>query len=281
MRPYIAASFVLCISLTVAWPWPPSVRKNDDLMQRRQNNAQGMKNCIYLGNHDKLILRRLDFTTTSASPSPADTSLVFDSNASSATASNTASNAASITGTLQPSAEASTTAVSGSSNNGPKPSDSSTRGQSGSNATLAPETTSIDPRLPAGGVEMLTPSAVAQPSYYKVGDQITFGWNYTSLVVTPTAVDILVSCAANDATYTLSTNASVKETGSVVWDTKADESGTTPLLTDTYTLIIHDAAQAVTAVGKSGYLGTFNSFTFGMYLPQPYTPLPAPGMFSA
>ena len=120
---------------------------------------------------------------------------------------------------------------------------------------------------------MITPSAIAQPSYYKIGDQITFGWNYTSLIVTPTAVDILVSCAANQATYTLSNNASVKETGSVVWDTKADESGTAPLLTETYTLIIHDAAQAVTAVGKAGYLGTFNSFTFGMYLPQPYTPL--------
>ena len=120
---------------------------------------------------------------------------------------------------------------------------------------------------------MVTPSAIAQASYYKIGDQITFGWNYTSLVVTPTAVDILVSCAANQATYTLSSNSSVKETGSVVWDTKADESGTAPLLTETYTLVIHDAAQAGTAVGKPGYLGTFNSFTFGMYLPQSYTPL--------
>lgn len=120
---------------------------------------------------------------------------------------------------------------------------------------------------------MITPSVIAQPSYYKIGDQITFGWNYTSLVVTPTALDILVFCAANQATYTLASNASVKETGSVVWDTHADESGTAPLLTETYTLIIHDAAQAVTAVGKPGYLGTFNSFQFGMYLPQSYTPL--------
>jgi hypothetical protein len=120
---------------------------------------------------------------------------------------------------------------------------------------------------------MLTPSALAAASYYKIGTSVTFGWNYTSLIVTPTAVDILVSCAANQATYTLANNQTVKETGSVVWDTSLDEGGEMPLLTDTYTLVIHDAAQAVTAIGQPGKLGTFSGFTFGMYLPQAYTPL--------
>jgi len=59
----------------------------------------------------------------------------------------------------------------------------------------------------------------------------------------------------------------------VVWDTSLDEGGEMPLLTDTYTLVIHDAAQAVTAIGQPGKLGTFSGFTFGMYLPQAYTPL--------
>ena len=120
---------------------------------------------------------------------------------------------------------------------------------------------------------MLTPSALAAASYYKIGDQVTFGWNYTSLVVTPTAIDILVSCSANSATYTLSNNASVGPTGAVVWDTKLDATGSAPLLTETYTLVIHDASKDVTAVASAGYLGSYRQFTFGMYVPQQYTPL--------
>lgn len=120
---------------------------------------------------------------------------------------------------------------------------------------------------------MLTPSALAAPSYYKIGDQITFGWNYTSLVVTPTAIDIIVSCSANSATYTLSNNATVQPTGQVVWDTKRDANGENPLLTDTYTLVIHDAAKDVTAAPSAGYLGSYSQFTFGMYVRQDYTPL--------
>ena len=42
---------------------------------------------------------------------------------------------------------------------------------------------------------------------------------------------------------------------------------------ETYTLVIHDAAKSVTATAQAGYLGTYNQFTFGMYLPQPYTDL--------
>ncbi|MCJ1243262.1 hypothetical protein MMC30_000459 [Trapelia coarctata] len=247
MRPQLIVAFLLCTSFTSAWPWPPSVRNIEGLIQRRQGNNQNT-------------------ASASASPTVAGTS----SDAPSAAASTGgSSNTASITGSSKPSGTASEAATSGGTNSGP----TQTGKQSGSKTIKGAQTTSIDQRLPAGGIEMVTPAAIAPASYYKIGDQITFGWNYTSLIVTPTAVDILVSCAANQATYTLSSNASVKETGSVVWDTKADESGRAPLLTETYTLVIHDAAQAVTAVGKPGYLGTFNSFTFGMYLPQSYTPL--------
>lgn len=121
---------------------------------------------------------------------------------------------------------------------------------------------------------MLTPAAIAAPSYYKIGDKVTFGWNYTSLLVTPSAVDILVSCSANSALYTLLANASVGSTGSVTWDTSAQETGQNPLLTETYTLVIHDSQAAITAQPQAGYLATYNQFTFGMYLRQAYQPLP-------
>lgn len=121
---------------------------------------------------------------------------------------------------------------------------------------------------------MITPSAIAQPSYYKVGDFVTFAWNYTSLSVTPSAIDILATCTANQATYTLAVNQSVEETGRIVWDTNEyQSSATVPLLTETYTLLIYDSESSVSATPRPGYLGTYNQFRFGMYTPQPYTPL--------
>ncbi|MCJ1390505.1 hypothetical protein MMC18_003365 [Xylographa bjoerkii] len=215
-----------------------------------------------------------DPVSTSAGLSPAETSLVFDSFAPSPSASTGgSSNSISITGSSQPSAAGSTTVASVSNSVAPTKTGSSTGKQTGNKTSSGPETTSIDPRLPAGGIEMLTPAAIAPASYYKIGDQITFGWNYTSLIVTPTAIDILATCSGCASAYTLSNNASVKETGSVVWDTSGYATGTNPLLTETYTLIIHDAAQPTTATAQAGYLGTYNSFTFGMYAPQPYTGL--------
>ena len=137
----------------------------------------------------------------------------------------------------------------------------------------AASSVSVNPVLPAGGANMLTPSALGSTTYYRIGDYVTFAWNYTSLSITPSKVDAIVSCSENSATYTLLSNASFEKTGSVVWDTSPDVTGTAPLLTETYTLIIYDAAEAVTAVADAGKLGVSNDFNFGMYVPQSYTPL--------
>lgn len=145
---------------------------------------------------------------------------------------------------------------------------------SGKGSKTTATTKTFDARLPAGGVEMITPSAAAT-SYYKIKDYVTFAWNYTSLSITPSAVDILASCSLNSATYTIATNQSISgATQAITWDTnKYQETASTTLLTGTYTLIIHDAAKEVSATAQAGYLGTYEQFTFGMYQPQPYTPL--------
>ncbi|KAK1142266.1 hypothetical protein N8T08_008011 [Aspergillus melleus] len=133
--------------------------------------------------------------------------------------------------------------------------------------------TSIDPRSPAGGVKMLTPSTGAS-SYYKIGEHVTFVWNYTSLLVTPSAVNVIASCSLNSATYTISSNMSVEETGKVVWDTKKYQANATvPLLTATYTLVIYDADTEIGDTAGPGHLSSQNQLNFGMYVPQSYTPL--------
>lgn len=116
---------------------------------------------------------------------------------------------------------------------------------------------------------MVTPNAYTT-QYYKIGDYITFAWNYTSLSVTPSAIDVYATNALNSQLYPIATNLSVANaTQNVIWDTGAYESAATvTLLTATYTLIVYDAAKDVSATASPGYLGTSDQFTFGMYVPQ-------------
>lgn len=147
-------------------------------------------------------------------------------------------------------------------------------GKSANTATKSDSSsTSVDPRMGAGGVSMITPTQGAS-SYYKIGDKVTFVWNYTSLAITPSAINVAASCSMNDATYTISNNMSVHETGKVVWDTdKYQANATVPLLTATYTLYVYDASKEMGDTASAGHLGSQNQFTFGMYVPKPYTPL--------
>jgi hypothetical protein len=151
---------------------------------------------------------------------------------------------------------------------------SGTAKATGTKSTGKPKATNFGADVPAGGIAMVTPSAIAGAQFYKIGEWITFAWNYTSLSVTPSAIDIMATCTANQQTYTIAVNQSTHETGKVLWDTKSYKEGnpTKPLLTETYTLLIYDADSSVSATARPGYLAVYNQFTFGMYDPQPYTP---------
>lgn len=136
-----------------------------------------------------------------------------------------------------------------------------------------PTPTNFGDDVPAGGIAMITPNVFEGQQFYKIGDWVHLAWNYTSLSKAPAAVDILATCTANQATYTIAVNQSVKATGEVRWDTKNynnDHPNAPQLLTEMYTLLIYDSNSSVTAAPKPGYLAPYNQFTFGMYSPQPY-----------
>ncbi|TVY75684.1 hypothetical protein LSUE1_G009140 [Lachnellula suecica] len=136
-----------------------------------------------------------------------------------------------------------------------------------------PTTTSYDASNAAGGVSIMTPAISSGMQYFKVGQNVTFGWNYTSLLATPSAVDIVATCTANQQLYTIAANQTVaNSTGMVIWDTGAYQATAVsdPLLTQTYTLIIYDAASSISATAQPGYLAVYNQYTFGMYTPQAY-----------
>ncbi|KAL7905796.1 hypothetical protein GGI35DRAFT_123222 [Trichoderma velutinum] len=135
--------------------------------------------------------------------------------------------------------------------------------------------TMFDPEAPPGNVVMQTPNVFAGSALYKIGDYITWGWNYTNVLGTPTAVDVLISCSTASETWTLTSNMTFKTSVSYVWDTSVQATSVEePLPVAMYTLIIKDSDAAISSIPDPGYLGTFNTFTFGLYTPQPYVPFP-------
>ncbi|ORY63538.1 uncharacterized protein BCR38DRAFT_458638 [Pseudomassariella vexata] len=137
------------------------------------------------------------------------------------------------------------------------------------------KTTTFNADDPAGGITMITPAASVGTPLYKIGETITWVWNYTSLQGTPTAIDVLAACSTASQTVTLTQNMTFKATGTYTWDTNEYKQTAvqSPLLTEMYTLIIYDADSSPSATASPGFLATFNTFRFGMYAPKPYEPL--------
>lgn len=110
---------------------------------------------------------------------------------------------------------------------------------------------------------------------YKLGDTVTWSWNYTSLLGTPTAVDVLVSCSTATETWTLTQNMTFEPTGAYTWDTKnyTDANKATPFPVAMYTLIVYDADSSISATAEAGYLSVYSGFQFGLYTGQPYQDL--------
>jgi hypothetical protein len=123
---------------------------------------------------------------------------------------------------------------------------------------------------------LITPQPLAGPQYYKIGTNFTFVWNYTSLSKPPAAIGIYAAVTTDltTKTFTFAQNMSFDATQTVVFNTKNTEDAVGQvLLTADYTLIVFDAQQGPSAQPSAGQLGSWKQFTFGMYTPQPYTPL--------
>ncbi|KAF7508825.1 hypothetical protein GJ744_008702 [Endocarpon pusillum] len=248
-------SILLLASFAAAWPWPDSFRDIEDLIMRRQESSTAEE-------------RSRTSSASGSSKSAAPSSTTEESVSGTITDAPTSTGSESAESSTDGSAAA-TTGESGSRS-------ASGSRQSGASRTSSrsSKTTNVDPRLPPGGIQMVTPAVIAGPQYYKIGDHVTFAWNYTSLSVTPSYIDVLASCSMNSQMYTISANQSVDPTGAVTWDTgDYQASATVPLLTETYTLVVMDAQLDISATAKAGYLGVSDQYTFGMYVPQPYTPL--------
>lgn len=294
MRPQqlLAAALTLS-SLSAAWPWPPNVDdmkavmgienlfKRENWLYVRQDNNDNTSECkkICPPRPPPIPLKHKK-TPANLRPASSAAAKTTDSKSDTASASNsektTAAETASKTGT-----DSAAATTGGSSNSGSGTNTASQTGKTTGSATgsgtktskKGSKSTSYDARLPAGGISMITPAATDSSQYYKIGDWVSFAWNYTSLSATPSAINVLASCSKNQETYTLAQNMSVHETNMVFWDTgEYQKTATKSLIQETYTLIVYDAGSSISATAAAGYLGVANTFQFAMYSPQPYTP---------
>lgn len=132
---------------------------------------------------------------------------------------------------------------------------------------------------------MTQPPASASASYYKIAasNYVTFGWNLTSLYVTPTSLTVVASCSQNGNTYPVGpTNAAGEvenvipgSSTQVVWSPfDYEQNGANvPLAAATYRLQIYDE-RGPTAAQAGGRFSPYSGMEFALYRPQAYTPLP-------
>ena len=135
---------------------------------------------------------------------------------------------------------------------------------------------SIPANAPVGGISFTNPPATAI-SYYKLASNIpiTFGWNLTSLYVTPTSLTFSAYCSSNGNTYPVGPTSVPATATQLIWQPwtyQTAQGVQTPLVQGTYTLQVQDE-QGTTAVGSPGLFQYNDQMTFAFYTPQPYTPL--------
>lgn len=123
-------------------------------------------------------------------------------------------------------------------------------------------------------MSMISPTTAAYKPLYKAGDYITWQWNYTNVMATPTAIDVILSCSSITQSWTLTANMSWTTPATFTWDSSVQANNAQhPLVPNNYTLVVKDSQEAITAAAEAGYLAVQSAFTFGLYTPQPYTPL--------
>jgi len=140
----------------------------------------------------------------------------------------------------------------------------------------------IPPTAPAGILSITQPQQTAT-SFFKIasGEAITFGWNTTYVIATPTHLTVSAVCD-NGNTYPVGpTDGVIPGTATeVVWDIYSYQANNPnkPLAQATYTLNIWDDRGPGSA-RRAGYLQPNSALQFALYTPQSYTAISDGALF--
>lgn len=160
----------------------------------------------------------------------------------------------------------------------PTPAPSSNGSSTGSASTNSTSRLVIPQTAPVGILTITQPPQTVT-SFYKIAPSqlITFAWNFSMVLATPTHLTVSAVCD-NGNTYPVGpTDGIIPGTASsVVWDPYAYQqqlrNSQPPLAQGTYTLNIWDD-RGPNPPRAPGYLQPNTGLKFALYTPQPYTPL--------
>ncbi|KAI5888763.1 uncharacterized protein SCHCODRAFT_02680536 [Schizophyllum commune H4-8] len=155
-------------------------------------------------------------------------------------------------------------------NNGNNGNNDDNNQQSSSNSRQSSSTIKIPQTAAVGGVTITQPKVTAT-SYYKIAENqmITFGWNMTSVIATPTSITVSAICE-NGNTYPVGiVDGDATE---LVWDIYSyqQHNPNSPLVPASYTLSLWDD-RGPDAGQKAGYMKPNGELVFAMYTPADYT----------
>ncbi|KAF7350331.1 hypothetical protein MVEN_01337600 [Mycena venus] len=153
--------------------------------------------------------------------------------------------------------------------------------QNSNSASAPPNSVSNAPSVaqtdPPGFASITQPPQTAT-SFFKIApnQMITFAWNLTSVIVTPTSLTLSAVCD-NGNTYAVGPDESGRVAGtatSVVWDVYGYNQAHpgNQLGQASYTLHMWDD-RGPTATQRAGYMSPNTALSFALYTPQAYTPL--------
>ncbi|KAJ6493031.1 hypothetical protein C8R45DRAFT_824966 [Mycena sanguinolenta] len=155
------------------------------------------------------------------------------------------------------------------------PSGSNSVSASGSASNSGPPTFALT--IPPGVASITQPPQTAT-SFYKIaqGNLITFGWNMTGVLATPTSLTLSAVCADGN-TFPVGPDPSGRVPGTatnVVWDVWSynQANPATKLAPSLYTLHMWDD-RGPSATVQAGYMTPNSALQFAMYTPQGYTPI--------
>ena len=145
-------------------------------------------------------------------------------------------------------------------------------------SSAASSSISIPQGAAAGGLTVTDPAQTADASYYKIaqGVAVTFGWNLTSLVITPASLTVAAVNSAQSNTVTLGVVPG--SATAITWspweiNEAAARSGGVALAQATYRLQIYDERGLGGATNQAGIFNPNEKVQFALYIPQPYTSL--------
>jgi hypothetical protein len=134
----------------------------------------------------------------------------------------------------------------------------------------------IPASAPAGEIIFTKPLPTVT-SYYKIAQDnlITFGWNFSYVLATPTHLTVSAACSGGNTYPVGPTDGVIDGTATeVVWDIYSYQVNNrgTPLPQAVCNLMICDE-RGYGAARRGGYLSPNQNLQFALYTPQAYTPL--------